>query len=360
MASRGFQARLGERLEVRFQVVEVRALHAALGAGEAQLHDLVRKADDLEELRAAIARDGGDAHLRHDLEQPLAQPRAVAAPELEPRREVELDASGAHHLEQHLVGHVRVHRGRAVADQAGEMVRLARGAGLDQQVALAAQPALHQVLVHRAGHEQRVRGDAALHQVAIRQQQHQLALAHRALRLRAHAPDRALQAFGRVVLQVDELVRDLLDRENLPQLALREDRRAEHHLRGVLGRGREDVAFRPDLRLQRHHDRLAQRIDRRVGDLGELLAEVVVERAHLVRQHRERRVIAHRAHRLVLVLREHADDVVTLLLGDVEHLLIEARAWRDPWARPRAAHPPGRSRDNARPSSASSCRDGAS
>ena len=57
----------------------------------------------------------------------------------------------------------------------------------------------------------------------------------------------------------------------------------------------------------------AQRIDRRVGDLRELLAEIVVERAHLVRQHRHRRVVAHRADRLALVLGEHADDFVALL-----------------------------------------------
>ena len=103
--------------------------------------------------------------------------------------------------------------------------------------------------------------------------------------------------------------------QDLAQLALREDRRAQHHLARVLGRGHEHVALRPDLGLQRHHDRLAQRIDRRVGDLRELLAEVVVERAHLVRQHRHRRVVAHRADRLALVLGQHADDLVALLLA---------------------------------------------
>ena len=91
----------------------------------------------------------------------------------------------------------------------------------------------------------------------------------------------------------------------------------------MLGSGQKDVAFRPDLGLQRHHDRFAQAVDGRVGDLRELLAEVVVKRAHLVRQHRHRRVVAHRAHRLILVLGEHADDLVALLLGDVEHLLVE-------------------------------------
>ena len=97
---------------------------------------------------------------------------------------------------------------------------LARSAGLDQQVALAAQAGLHQVLVHGAGDQQRVCGNASLHQIAIRQQQHELAFAHRALGLDAQPLDRAPESLGRLVLQVEKLVRDFLDRQNLAQLPL--------------------------------------------------------------------------------------------------------------------------------------------
>ena len=99
-------------------------------------------------------------------------------------------------------------------------MRLARGAGLDEQVALAAQAGLEQVLMHGSGHQQRVRGNAPLDQVTIRQQQHQLPLAHRTLRLRAQAHDRLAQALGGLVLQVEKFVRDLLDRQDLAQLPL--------------------------------------------------------------------------------------------------------------------------------------------
>jgi hypothetical protein len=60
------------------------------------------------------------------------------------------------------------------------MMRVARRAGLDQNIALAAQAGLHQVMMHGARGEQRVRGHLALDQVAIGQQQHELAVAHRA------------------------------------------------------------------------------------------------------------------------------------------------------------------------------------
>ena len=204
----GSQARVRERALVGLEVVEVGALDAAVGAGEAQLDDLVVQADDLEQLRAAVARDRRDAHLRHDLEQALADAAPVAAAELGARLGAHADGALAHQVEQRLVGEVRIDRGRAVADQAREMMRIARRAGLDQDVALAAQAGLHQPVMHRAGGEQRMDRHLALHQVAVGQQQHQLAGAHRRFGLVA---DRSI-ALGRGsldrVLQVDELVRD--------------------------------------------------------------------------------------------------------------------------------------------------------
>ena len=50
---------------------------------------------------------------------------------------------------------------------------------------------------------------------------------------------------------------------------------------------------------QRHHQLLADRVDRRVGDLREELLEVPVEQLRLLGEHRQRLVGAHRADRLV-------------------------------------------------------------
>ena len=65
------------------------------------------------------------------------------------------------------------------------------------------------------------------------------------------------------------------------------------------GLAAQQVGPRADHRHQRHHQLLADRIDRRVGDLGEVLLELVVEQLGLPREHRDRRVRAHRAHRIV-------------------------------------------------------------
>ena len=44
---------------------------------------------------------------------------------------------------------------------------------------------------------------------------------------------------------------------------------------------------------QRHHRRFAQAVDRRVGHLGKVLPEEMVQAAILVGQHSNRRIVAH-------------------------------------------------------------------
>ena len=60
-------------LHLRFagQHVEADALDARGGAGEIFVDQLLVQADGLEDLRAAIALQGGDAHLREGLQQAL-------------------------------------------------------------------------------------------------------------------------------------------------------------------------------------------------------------------------------------------------------------------------------------------------
>jgi len=316
-----------QRELVLLEILEIRSLDAADRARKAQAHDLVGEPDDLEQLRAAVAHDRRDAHLRHDLEQPLADAAAIAPAQLEARLRVHLHRALLHHVEERLVGHVGIDGRRAVADQAGEMVGITGRPRLDQQVALAAEAGGNEPVVHRTRGQQGVHGNAPADDVAIGEQDEVLAGADRLLGLVADPQRRLLEPLRRIVVQVDVLVQDaeVAHGEDLPQLALRQDRRVEHDVPGVLGRRHEDVALGRDHRLQRHHDGLAQRVDRRVRHLRELLAEVVVGRAGAPRQDGHRRVVAHRADRLALVLGEHADDLVALLGRDVEHLLVEGQ-----------------------------------
>ena len=76
-----------------------------------------------------------------------------------------------------------------------------------------------------------------------------------------------------------------LDRADLLELGIGQDRLRD--LEPLVGAGivAEQVRARADHRDQAHHQLLADRIDRRVGDLREILLEIVVEQPRPVGQH---------------------------------------------------------------------------
>ena len=227
---------------------------------EAQAHHAGRQTDNLEQLAAAIAGNGRDAHLGHDLEQALADRLAIAATQLSALAVVEFDAAFAHDVEQCLIRHVRIDAGSAITDEAGKVMRITRRAGLDDQIAAAAQTHLDQMVMNCTCGKQRMNRYLFFDQIAIRDQQHQIAIAHCSLSLMAQATQCVLKTLFGHVLQVDERVLDALigHADDLAQLALREDRRVQHDLLGVMRARMKHVELGTDLRLQRHHDRLAQ------------------------------------------------------------------------------------------------------
>ena len=83
----------------------------------------------------------------------------------------------------------------------------------------------------------------------------------------------------------------------------------------------EQVRPRPDDRDEAHHQFLADRIDRRIGDLREILLEVGEQRLRLVGQRRDRRVVAHRAVGLFAGRRHRRHQDVDVFLAVAERLL---------------------------------------
>ena len=309
----------GQQLLLGLQIGEARALDAAGDATEAQPDHLVGQADGLEQLGAAVGGDGGDAHLRQDLQQALGDALAVV---LERLVQVAEHLAAADQVGQHLVGEERIDRGGAEADQHGEVVRIARGGGLDQDVAVAAQTLLGQAVVHGADRQRGVGRQLAGGDVAVGQHQQHLAGAHRGLGLVGDGAHRGLEADGFLVVEVDDLAleaRAVEGHQSVP-LGRRDHRGVEDRAVGVVGGLLEDVALGAQAGFQGHHHRFAQRVDRRVGDLGELLAEVVEGRAHALAEHRHGGVVAHRADCFLALLGERTQHLITLLEGDLEHL----------------------------------------
>ena len=117
-------------------------------------------------------------------------------------------------------------------------------------------------------------------------------------------------------------VGDVGDRADLFQVRVGQDRLAHFE---PLGRGQalqvEQVRPRPDDRDEAHHQLLADRIDRRVGDLREILLEVGEELLRPVRQRRDRRVVAHRARGFLAGGRHRRHQDVDVFLRIAERLL---------------------------------------
>ena len=110
------------------------------------------------------------------------------------------------------------------------------------------------------------------------------------------------------------------------ELVVVQDRVVEHELaRRARGPRRAGCRRRADPRLEAHHDRLADRVDRRVGDLGEALLEVGEQRRLALGERREREVVAHRAGRLDPGLGRGRDQHPQVLLRVAEGELAGAQ-----------------------------------
>src|SRR5258708_31684781 len=111
--------------------IQADAFNARWRPGEKFINYRLLKPDRLENLRAAIALDGGDAHLGNHLHDALdGGLRVILA------RVLVLDVleqSLADHVVQGLERKIRIDRSRAITDQQGKMMYFARFAGFDHQ-----------------------------------------------------------------------------------------------------------------------------------------------------------------------------------------------------------------------------------
>ena len=166
--------------------------------------------------------------------------------------------------------------------------------------------------------------------VSVTQDQDVVADLARVLGLGAHRLQGGAHPVGAVLGRVGQVERnglegvvgDLADRADLFQILIGEDGLA--HLEPLL-RCRvadpEKVRPGPDKRQQRHHQLFADRIDRRVGDLGEDLLEIRVQQLGPDRQGRNRRVRTHRPDGFLSGRGHRRHQELEVFLGIAEGLL---------------------------------------
>ena len=304
-----------------------RPADGARGAGEEPLDEALVQADGVEDLRAAIGLVGRDAHLGHHLEDALVDRLDVAPVELavaQPFRQL------VPHRRQRLEREIGVDRLGAVTGQGAEVMDFARLAGLDDQPEQGAEPRPHEVVVHRRGAQQRRDGDAVVVDRAVAEHQDVVALLAGPLGLGADRLERRAHPFRAVrrgIGQVqgdgpERVVGDLADRADLLEILVGQHRLA--HFETPLRRrvvDAQQVGARADEGQQRHHQLLADRVDRRVGDLGEDLLEIRIQQLGARRQRRNRGVGAHRADGFLSGQGHRRHQELEVLLGVAEGLL---------------------------------------
>jgi hypothetical protein len=314
------------------------------GAGEVLLDHLGRQSHGLEDLGAVVGLDRRDAHLGERLEQSLADRTDDVALGLLERggvrgRVAVVLRRRPHDLLERLEHEVRVDGRGAVADQRREVVDLARLAGLHDEAGLQAGALAHEMVMHGGDGQQRRDGGARRPHAAVGQDQDVGAVGDRLRRLPADAldgprdPVRALRDRPGDRDRVRAEDRRVHAAQRL-ELAVAQDRMRDDELVRVLGAFGEQVGLRPDRRADRHDDGLADRVDGRVGDLGEELLEVREQRRRLVGEHRQREVVAHRADRLLALggHRREQDPQVLLRVAERELARAQGLARRLPLA----------------------------
>ena len=132
-------------------LVEADAFDARRRSGEVFGDEIGLQADGVENLRAAIGLIGGDAHLRHHLEQSLVDRLDVA---LDDFLVVELLRQLALHRGDRLEGEIRIDRFGAVTGKTAEVVNFPRLTGFDHETDRGAQAFADQMMMDgRAGQQ---------------------------------------------------------------------------------------------------------------------------------------------------------------------------------------------------------------
>src|SRR5256712_548497 len=232
---------------------ETDAADARSGVGEVLVDQLAPKANRLDDLRATVALDRRDAHLGHDLDGALLDRLQIMLDGLLVRN-VRFQQAFVSHVRERIDGEIGVDRACAVAEEKGEVVRLARFAGLDDEADLGPLLLADQVVV-QAGHGQQRRDRRPLRaDTAVREHDYRRALRDRLIGALAQVVHRLIEGFGTSACPEEHRQRRrpqlaVIQRLEAGQLVVVDERRLQADQVTTLGLWVEQVAFGADYRL---------------------------------------------------------------------------------------------------------------
>ncbi len=296
------------------------------GPAEIALNEIFRETDRLENLGAAIGLVGRNAHFRHDLQEALVDRFDVALACL-----MAIDFIGklARHGGERLEGEVGVDRFRSIARQQGEMMDLPRVAGFDDEADRGAQPLADQMMMHRRRRKEGRDRNAVGAGQTVGQDDDVEAAVDRVFGAVAESAKGIRHAFRAAFRKIGDIERlgvesllEMPDRTDFLEVAVGQNGLPDlQAFLACIAFELEDVGARPDEGHEAHDQFLADRIDRRIGHLREILLEIGIEELRLRRQCRNRRVGAHRPDRFLAGHRHRRQQKRKILLAVAERLL---------------------------------------
>ena len=257
-------------------------------ACEISLYKAVSQPDGIENLRATIGLIGRDAHLGHHLQNPLA----------DRLDETLLDFIGRdfilqilRHRPERFKREPWIDRFRAIACKTREVMHFPRLACFNHETHRRAQPLANQMMVDCSGSQQCRHRNPVRPNHAVRQNNNVVPAFDSRFRAFAQTLKHVMHAIGTLLGRIGNIERlgiktifEMADTANFFEVAIRQNRLA--HFQPFAAR----IAFKiknirpwPDKRDEAHHELFADRINRWVRDLGEILLEICVKQLRLVR-----------------------------------------------------------------------------
>ena len=221
---------------------------------------------------------------------------------------------------------IRADRPRAIADQQGQVGHLARLSAFYDDSHFHALALANEVVMHASGRQQA--GDSRVMRIhaPVGEDEDRTASFDSLRRAAAQSVHRAIHRARPFVGRKEERQRRRLDagpvdRLDLLEVSLREDRAGQPELTSVKGRLLEQIALSAEVDADRRHELLADRVERRVAHLGEQLLEVGEQELRAIGEYGQGGVVAHGAGGLRAVDRHRLQQDAEILLCIPERLL---------------------------------------
>ena len=221
---------------------------------------------------------------------------------------------------------IRADRPRAIANQQGQVGHLARLSALYDDSHFRALALANEVVMHAGGRQQAGDSRVMRTHAPVGEDEDRTAGFDSLRRAAAQSVHRPVHRARPFVGRKEERQRRRLDagpvdRLDLLEVSLREDRAGQPELTSVKGRLLEQIALSAEVDADRRHELLANRVQRRVAHLGEQLLEVGEQELRAIGEYGQGGVVAHGAGWLRAVDRHRLQQDAEVLLCIPERLL---------------------------------------